>query len=643
MAISRLTEKIKLDRAEKFIIIYGNVNDEFCDDDLIVGNIDFMLWRYFQRQEYKRIVFFHGSKMIYFFDYDSMRLCLPGDDESELKKTKGNITPGPLGDLMVIEQDEEENIFPDKYSDQSNRYNRSMGYLGALEILDTIMLESIPTVVVFTHAEDLSIQNFGKEAFNLFQSQLRDWAQTPLRTLNKCIFIFQAPEFEKVKQLADTNKLSFFSNYIWFKEKYDRNNLIEVGFPDKSEINNLIHHFRLLHNLRINWDILDSASFFLAAQDINLKNWYSKLRTISSEAKFDQDLLIEWDKENFMKSSTKFLIENLGKNFSISDLTKNLSKIQCQDDSIPEIVNMLELWYPIRTKKKPLSLFFVGTSGVGKTFTVKLIAESLKALGYGFSPFRMTEYQERETVSNLLGSPTGYIGSEDEPGLFQALRKSKGKLIILFDEIEKAHPNILKALMQLLDEGSLSWSKNEGDFRNCIVCFTSNAQMKKVVDEKIRWTNLGNGTEELEFQNKIKDILCESGVAPEICRRINLFLVYNPLTAEAVIKIAQQEIEILASEYDLQVIYTSSEFLAGLALRASGSIYGVGSFHNYLFRKIGNLFVTHNKKYPDFKEIALELNQGKLEIVSVKKADYPGKNIMVKVALEMLETKSHGC
>ncbi len=651
MAIGRLTENIKLDRGEKFILLYGNINDEFCDNDLVIGNIDFMLWRYFQCQGYQRIVFFQGSKMIYFFDQESLRLCLPEQKIPVIKpESVPELTSGPLGDLMLLDEEpgkEEIQLQTFSLINETNqeisplRNQRSMSYFGALQILDTIMLENIPTVVIFINSEELSPPNFGKEAFNLFQSQLKDWAQMPVRTLNKCVFIFQTPQIEKIKEVIDNNRLSFLLNYIWFKEKADKNNIIEIGFPDTGEINNLIHHFRLLHNLKVDWEILEKLIEFLAKQDINLRNWYVKLRTFDKNSVLNKEILLKWNDEHFMKNSTHFLIENLGKKFSISDLTGNLSQVHCQEDSIPQIVESLELWFPIKQKKKPLSLFFVGTSGVGKTFTVKLLAESLKSIGYDYCSFRMTEYQEKESVSNLIGSPTGYIGSEEEPKLFQALRKAKNKLVILFDEIEKAHPNILKALMQLLEEGSLSWSKGEGDFRNCILCFTSNAQMKRVVDEKSKWINMGHKSDELEFQNSIRDILFESGIAPEICRRIGLFLVYNPLNPQSIMKIALQEIDILAKEYELDVLYTAPEFLADIAKRAAGSIYGVGSFHGYLSGKIGNLLVNYQKQFPQFNQVIIIKNDNALEVLHAEKnINYDKANSLIKASdIYNLDTK----
>src|SRR4029078_5885618 len=108
MTINRLTKNIKPEHGEKFILLYGNINDDFCDNDLVFGNIDFMLWLYFKSQEYRRIIFFQGSKMIYFFDQESLRLCLPEqklNGSNFLKKENSisqQLTPGPLGNIMLL-------------------------------------------------------------------------------------------------------------------------------------------------------------------------------------------------------------------------------------------------------------------------------------------------------------------------------------------------------------------------------------------------------------------------------------------------------------------------------------------------------------------------------------------------------------
>jgi ATP-dependent Clp protease ATP-binding subunit ClpA len=289
----------------------------------------------------------------------------------------------------------------------------------------------------------------------------------------------------------------------------------------------------------------------------------------------------------------------------INQVAEKLSSIFCQEDNIMQLINALDIWHAQITKKKPLTLFLVGTSGVGKTYTVELLAEILQSLDYEYCYFAMTEFSQEYAVSNLIGSPKGYIGSEDEPRLFEALKRSR-RLVICFDEIEKAHEKILKALMQLMDKGFLSWSKGEGDFRECIICFTSNAQMQKMVDLKSKFKKSGKSIEGPEFQNSVRDVLVQAQIAPEVCGRINSFLVYNPLTPEAIIKITHQEVNKLAKGYGLEVTYTAPEFLAEVAEKTAGSIYGARPIQEEITSRLGKMLLSIKKNRPETNKIAIQ-------------------------------------
>ena len=297
-------------------------------------------------------------------------------------------------------------------------------------------------------------------------------------------------------------------------------------------------------------------------------------------------------------------------------IRKSLSQVYCQEDNTKQIVDSLEVWHAQIHKTKPLTLFLVGTSGVGKTYTVELLAKVLEPLGYEFCYFAMTEFSQEHAVSNLIGSPKGYIGSEDEPKLFEALNRTK-KLIILFDEIEKAHEKILKAMMQLMDKGFLSWSKGEGDFRECIICFTSNAQMQKMVGLKSKFLETNQSIEGPEFQDKIRGILVRAQVAAEVCGRINRFIVYNPLTPEAIIAITHQEVCKLARRYGLEVMLTAPEYLAEMAKKTAGSMYGARPVQNQVRSTIAKVILSIMKEEPDVKKIAIRKSSDGYEAFEV--------------------------
>ena len=285
-------------------------------------------------------------------------------------------------------------------------------------------------------------------------------------------------------------------------------------------------------------------------------------------------------------------------------IRENLSQVYCQEDNINQVVDSLDIWYAQTDKIKPLTLFLVGTSGVGKTYTVELLAKALEPVGYEFCYFAMTEFSQEHTVANLIGSPKGYVGSQEEPKLFEALNRTK-KLIILFDEIEKAHEKILKALMQLMDKGYLSWSKGAGDFRECIIFFTSNAQMQKMVELKSKYQTTGRSVEGPEFQDAIRDVLVRAQVAPEVCGRINRFVVYNPLTPEAIISITHQEVCKLARRYGLEVTHTAPEYLAEMAKSTAGSLYGARPIQDQVTATIAKLILALKKEHPNAKRIEI--------------------------------------
>ncbi|MCW3488691.1 AAA family ATPase [Dethiobacter alkaliphilus] len=630
MSVLRLTENVKMDRGDRFILFYGNVNDEFCEDGLILWNIDLMLWRFFTDHGYRRIVFFDGADKITFYDHESRSLCIHG--EKPMKKSEGegsSSLKGPLGrrNLLQLNTAERSDHSSPSEADTADlkssvqggaaQKQRRMSDLSALEILNFIIQgdnASIPTVVIFPMAED--IRNFQGNSLRELQNRMMKWVKGSSQKPNKCVFIFQQSTIEEVKEIVKAYELHIVANFIEEKNN-DSPNLVKVGFPDKDEITNLVHLHRLNNQLQIDWRNLDKITEFLVKQRLSLKALNSM---ISGVRKLNKDTLLDWNKTKSIRS-TEYLIEKLEKDGDFLDPTgikKKLSQIYCQEDNISQLIDLLEVWYPQIEKKSPLTFFLVGTSGVGKTYTAELLGESLQPLGYEYCYFAMTEFQQEHTVSNLIGSPKGYRGSEEEPKLFEALNRSKKKLVICFDEIEKAHDKIHKALMQLLDRGYLSWSKGEGDFRECIILFTSNAQKEKLVKLKATYREKGNPTDGPDFTGAVRDILVKSqGMPPEVCRRINKFLVYNPLTPEAVLKITHQEVGILAKSYGLEAVYTAPEFLAEMAVIAAGSDYGIASIKEHISLKIGKALSTVKREDPDIIKVIIRKSREGYAAVSV--------------------------
>jgi len=181
--------------------------------------------------------------------------------------------------------------------------------------------------------------------------------------------------------------------------------------------------------------------------------------------------------------------------------------------------------------KKPLGTFlFLGTTGVGKTELAKALAEYLFDDESALTRIDMSEYQERHSVSRLVGAPPGYVGYDEGGQLTEAVRR-KPYSVILLDEIEKAHPDTFNILLQVLDEGRLTDNKGRlADFKNTIIIMTSNMG-SHIIQEKFE--NLKGSIEAATEVAKVEVLaLLKQTVRPEFINRIDEIVLFTPLTTE---------------------------------------------------------------------------------------------------------------
>ena len=230
---------------------------------------------------------------------------------------------------------------------------------------------------------------------------------------------------------------------------------------------------------------------------------------------------------------------------------------------------------------RPAVVFAVGPSGVGKTRTAEVMAQVLRELddennGYQFLRLDMTEYQEAHRVSQLIGAPQGYVGHGEGSQLLDALRANP-RTIVLFDEIEKAHPAILRVLMNAMDAGRLTTASNsasgrEIDCRQSVFMFTSNLDAKSILDELDSRSAFGNRAVEDEVCRRR---LHAGGIAPEIVGRIGRFLVYRPLSPETRAEIVALAVAEVGEEYGLNVSYVEPKVIVDLMQKIRSSDFGV--------------------------------------------------------------------
>lgn len=252
----------------------------------------------------------------------------------------------------------------------------------------------------------------------------------------------------------------------------------------------------------------------------------------------------------------------------------------------------------VASHKKPVGSFmFLGPTGCGKTFAVKALSEYLFGNIDATIRIDMSEYQEKFNVSRLIGSPPGYVGHEEGGQLTEAVRR-KPYSVVLFDEIEKAHPDTFNILLQVLDEGRLTDSLGrEIDFTNTIIVMTSNVGARKLVDFG---TGIGFqskstvATESAKIDAIIKKEL-KNKFSPEFLNRLDDIILFDQLSNSDIIKIVDIELNLFnerMSEHDYTFKFTKAakEFLA---VEGYDHAYGARPLKRAIQKYVEDLIADH--------------------------------------------------
>ncbi|MFZ1903452.1 MAG: ATP-dependent chaperone ClpB, partial [Methanoregula sp.] len=197
----------------------------------------------------------------------------------------------------------------------------------------------------------------------------------------------------------------------------------------------------------------------------------------------------------------------------------------------------------LQDPKRPIGSFiFLGTTGVGKTELAKALAEFLFNNENSMVRIDMSEYQERHTVSRLIGAPPGYVGYEESGQLTEAVRR-KPYSVVLLDEIEKAHPDVFNILLQVLDDGRLTDNKGRTvDFKNTIIIMTSNIG-SPIIQENLEHVTDKNRDEVFDRTREQVFDLLKKTIRPEFLNRIDEIIMFKPLTKEEIQKVVELQLE----------------------------------------------------------------------------------------------------
>ena len=292
-------------------------------------------------------------------------------------------------------------------------------------------------------------------------------------------------------------------------------------------------------------ELRDKERAVLAKLDEEKKKFEQFLT--SSKRPIPEDLVYE-----VVSNMTKIPVSkiNVDEKNSLINLSENLnSKVIGQKDAVEKISKSIRRnRIGIKDPNRPIGSFiFLGSTGVGKTFLAKQLAKEIFGSEDSLIRVDMSEYQEKHTISRLIGSPPGYVG-HDEGGQLTEQVKNKPYSVILFDEIEKAHKDIFSTLLQMLDDGHLTDSLGRKiNFKNCLIIMTSNIGVKKLQDFGTGVGFKSNASSAVAEEQK-RDVLkkeLSKFFAPEFLNRIDDVIIFNSLQKEDINFITKLELDIL--------------------------------------------------------------------------------------------------
>ena len=235
----------------------------------------------------------------------------------------------------------------------------------------------------------------------------------------------------------------------------------------------------------------------------------------------------------------------------------------------------------LKDPNRPIGSFlFLGPTGVGKTELSKALAEALFGNESAMIRVDMSEYMEPHSVAKLIGSPPGYVGYDEGGQLTEKIRR-KPYSVVLFDEIEKAHPDVMNMLLQMLDDGRLTDAQGRTvNFKNTVIIMTSNVGARAITDKNVLGfsNNAGDGKQEQEkeYETIKKDVMAElkKQFRPEFINRIDDIIVFHKLTNEDIGKIIeimlkQVKTRLSEQEYDVEIDKSVKDLVAKKGIDAN--------------------------------------------------------------------------
>ncbi|MCI8387246.1 MAG: ATP-dependent Clp protease ATP-binding subunit [Clostridiales bacterium] len=273
------------------------------------------------------------------------------------------------------------------------------------------------------------------------------------------------------------------------------------------------------------------------------------------------------------------------------------SRIIGQDDAVAAVAKAIRRGrIGLKDPKRPMGSFiFLGPTGVGKTELTKVLADVMFGDTNAMIRVDMSEYMEKHSVSKLIGSPPGYVGYDEGGQLTEKIRR-KPYSVVLFDEIEKAHPDVFNILLQILEDGILTDAQGRKvDFKNTIIILTSNVGASGITEQKkqLGFTSVSEAADAAAMRSNVMSSLRET-FKPEFLNRIDEIIIFNKLTSEDIKKIAAVMLdEVKARIEGLGVnIRFDDTLVESLAHEGFDPVWGARPLRRAIQRRIEDSFAT---------------------------------------------------
>lgn len=289
--------------------------------------------------------------------------------------------------------------------------------------------------------------------------------------------------------------------------------------------------------------------------------------------------LTDWNKlEELMKNQQ----DTRGREIKEDDFIKHCqTRVKGQDQVIKDVCRLITLeWFKGERRRPVANLLFLGPTGTGKTELAKAVASFLFEDEKSLIRFDCSEFTGPHSKDRLIGSPPGYVGSQEGGQLTRPVM-AQPKRVILFDEIEKAHSSVFDLFLQMMGEGRLTdqGSGTTADFTQAVIILTSNSLAEKMTGLKKQFND------HYELANALKSTLADSNVfRPEILGRIDRVSIFDPLAGPVMAEIALLKISRLAQDYGIDLNYIAAEAVMDVLMKNQKiSRFGVRELERIIF------------------------------------------------------------